>query len=42
MAIKYTNISYPKRPYKINPNCDFWFENKPSGIPATYIQTEGV
>jgi hypothetical protein len=30
MVIKYTKIF----PYKIYPNWDFWFENKPSGNPA--------
>jgi hypothetical protein len=34
MSIKYINISKP-RPSKIYPNWDFWFENKPSGNPAS-------
>jgi hypothetical protein len=28
------NICMYIRPSKIDPNCDFWFENKPSGNPA--------
>jgi hypothetical protein len=34
MAIKYSNIFYFK-PSKIYPIWDFWFENIPSGNPAT-------
>jgi hypothetical protein len=42
MAVKYNKS--PKniptfsiaRPSKIYPNCDFWFENLPSGNPAQY------
>jgi hypothetical protein len=30
MAIKYIDI-FKLRPYKIYPNWEFWFENKPSG-----------
>jgi hypothetical protein len=26
------------RPSKIYPNCDFWFENKPSGNPASKVR----
>jgi hypothetical protein len=33
MASKYTKIFY-SRPSKINPNWDFWYENKPSGNPG--------
>jgi hypothetical protein len=40
MAVKYSKwskniptFSIPK-PSKIYPNCDFWFENKPSGNPG--------
>jgi hypothetical protein len=28
---------YILRPSKFYPNRDFWFENKPSGNPATYV-----
>jgi hypothetical protein len=34
MAIKYINIFHTKA-LKNYPNRDFWFENKPSGNPAT-------
>jgi hypothetical protein len=43
MATKYTkwteilpneHATFVARPSKIYPNCDFWFENKPSGNPA--------
>jgi hypothetical protein len=34
VSIKYTNIFHAK-PSKIYPNLDFWFENKPSGNPAS-------
>jgi hypothetical protein len=33
MAIKYTHFSN-LMPSKIDPNWDFWFENKPSGKPG--------
>jgi hypothetical protein len=33
MMIKYKTFSIP-RPFKMNPNWDFWFENKPSGNPG--------
>jgi hypothetical protein len=40
MAVKYAKLAYniptfsfPK-PSKIDPNCDFWFENKPSRSPG--------
>jgi hypothetical protein len=26
-----------QKPFKIYPNCDFWFENKPSGNPAAEL-----
>jgi hypothetical protein len=41
MAKEYTYqpFSIP-RPSKINPNLDFWFENKPSGNPDMYIHYE--
>jgi hypothetical protein len=34
MSIKNINI-FNRRPSKIYPNRDFWFENKPSGNPDT-------
>jgi hypothetical protein len=43
MAVKYTKFilnipkSYIARPFKIYPLLDFWFENIPSGNPATYV-----
>jgi hypothetical protein len=33
MSIEYTNIFHSKA-QKISPNCDFWFENIPSGNPG--------
>jgi hypothetical protein len=32
MFIKYKTFSIP-RPFKMYPNWEFWFENKPSGNP---------
>jgi hypothetical protein len=32
MATKYIN-SFQSEALKIDPNWDFWFENKPSGYP---------
>jgi hypothetical protein len=37
MAIKYINIFLNLRPYKICPNWDYWFENKPSGNPDVLL-----
>jgi hypothetical protein len=36
MAIKYVPISTLS---KIYPNWNFWFENKPSGNPGSYLHT---
>jgi hypothetical protein len=37
MTIKYTKNIQSKAP-KIYPNWDFWFENKPSGNPALFLE----
>jgi hypothetical protein len=38
MAIKIL-VSSIERPYKIYPNCNFWFENRPSGNPGIHINS---
>jgi hypothetical protein len=35
VSIKYIPTSFIARPSKIYPTLDFWFENKPSGNPAS-------
>jgi hypothetical protein len=34
------STSFNLRPSNIYPHWDFWFENKPSGNPATHIYTD--
>jgi hypothetical protein len=34
------SIKCNKRPFKIYPNLDFWFENKPSGNPGNKDEVE--
>jgi hypothetical protein len=41
MAIININIANI-RPYKICPNWDFWFENKPSGNPGLHTLSHVV